>query len=162
MEQPLLLWKNILFPLESVHSFWYLIDGKWTGTIVSVLQFLLMLISQWTLQRINKIYLQKYFCVKGGSIIVSVSFHQYGCNTIPIHNFITCQLYKWRVYLWKIFAYPHLLIEESVTSFNSSPPSAAYIRQWIGSALVQIMACRLFGAKPLSKPMLGYCQLNTQ
>ena len=32
--------------------------------------------------------------------------------------------------------------------------------QWIGSALVQIMACHLFGAKPLSKPMLGYCQLN--
>ena len=29
-----------------------------------------------------------------------------------------------------------------------------------GSALVQIMACRLFGAKPLSKPMLGYCQLD--
>ena len=26
---------------------------------------------------------------------------------------------------------------------NSSPPSAAYMRQWIGSALVQIMACRL-------------------
>ena len=22
------------------------------------------------------------------------------------------------------------------------------------------MACRLFGAKPLSKPMLGYCQLD--
>ena len=32
---------------------------------------------------------------------------------------------------------------------NSSPPSAAYMRQWMGSALVQIMACRLFGAKPL-------------
>ena len=32
--------------------------------------------------------------------------------------------------------------------------------QWIGSALVQIMACRLFGAKPLSKPMLVYCQLD--
>ena len=43
---------------------------------------------------------------------------------------------------------------------NSSPPSAAYRRQWIGSALVHIMACRLFGAKPLSKPMLGYCQLD--
>ena len=28
--------------------------------------------------------------------------------------------------------------------------------------LVQIMACRLFGAKPLSEPMLTYCQLNTQ
>ena len=39
-------------------------------------------------------------------------------------------------------------------------PSAAYMRQRIGPALVQIMACRLFGAKPLSKPMLGYCQLD--
>ena len=43
---------------------------------------------------------------------------------------------------------------------DSSPPSAAFMRQWIGSALVQIMACRLFGAKPLSKPMLSYCQLE--
>ena len=24
------------------------------------------------------------------------------------------------------------------------------------------MACRLLGAKPLSKPMLGYCQLDTK
>ena len=38
--------------------------------------------------------------------------------------------------------------------------SAAYMRQWIGSVLVQIMACRLFGAKALSKPVLGYCQLD--
>ena len=29
--------------------------------------------------------------------------------------------------------------------------------QWIGSALVQMMACHLFGAESLSKPMLGYC-----
>ena len=28
------------------------------------------------------------------------------------------------------------------------------------SALIQIMSCRLFGAKPLSKPVLGYCQLD--
>ena len=34
------------------------------------------------------------------------------------------------------------------------------MRQWIGSALVQIIICRPFGAKPLSKPMLVYCQLN--
>ena len=40
---------------------------------------------------------------------------------------------------------------------NSSPPSATYMCQWIRSALDQIMACCLFGAKPLSKPMLGYC-----
>ena len=38
----------------------------------------------------------------------------------------------------------------------SSPPSAAYMHQWIGSALVQIMACPLFGTKPLSKPMLFF------
>ena len=44
---------------------------------------------------------------------------------------------------------------------NSSPPSAAYLHQRTGSALVQIMACRLFGAKPLPEPMLAYCQLNS-
>ena len=43
---------------------------------------------------------------------------------------------------------------------NSPPPSAAYMCQWIVSALVQIMACRLDGAKPLSEPMLTYCQLD--
>ena len=35
------------------------------------------------------------------------------------------------------------------------------MRQWTGSALVQIMTCRLFGAKPFSTPMLGYCQLDS-
>ena len=37
---------------------------------------------------------------------------------------------------------------------NSSPPNAAY------ATLVQIMDCRLFGAKPLFIPMLGHCQLD--
>ena len=50
--------------------------------------------------------------------------------------------------------------EDHRSYFNSSTPRAAYMRQWIGSALVQIMACRLFGAKPLSKPMLGFSQLD--
>ena len=44
--------------------------------------------------------------------------------------------------------------------FNSSPPSATYVPQWIGSALSQIMAWRLFRAKPLSKPMLVYCHTH--
>ena len=39
-------------------------------------------------------------------------------------------------------------------------PSAAYMRQYTGSALVQIMACRLFDVKPLSEPTLFYCQLG--
>ena len=32
--------------------------------------------------------------------------------------------------------------------------------QWTGSTLVQVMACRLFCAKPLPEPVLTYCQLN--
>ena len=53
-----------------------------------------------------------------------------------------------------------IAVAVTVPAFSSFPPSAAYMRHWIGSALVQIMACRLFGAKPLSKPMLGYCHLD--
>ena len=41
-----------------------------------------------------------------------------------------------------------------MSMLNSSAPSAAYVRQRIGLALVQIMACRLFGAEPLSKSVL--------
>ena len=46
------------------------------------------------------------------------------------------------------------------TQPNPTHPRAAYMRQWSESTLVQIMACRLFGAKPLSKPTVGYCQLD--
>ena len=46
-------------------------------------------------------------------------------------------------------------------TLNSSPPSAANTRQWTGTALVQVMACGLFGAKPLPEPMLAYCQLDS-
>ena len=44
--------------------------------------------------------------------------------------------------------------------FNSSLPSAAYVRQWIGSALIQIMAYRLFSTKPLSKPIVNWTFRN--
>ena len=53
-----------------------------------------------------------------------------------------------------------LAIMSQTQSVNSSPPSAAYKHQCIGSALVQIMACHPFGAKPLSKPVLSHCQLD--
>ena len=36
------------------------------------------------------------------------------------------------------------------------------MRQWVGSALVQILACRLIYAKPLSEPMLGCCDLDSR
>ena len=38
----------------------------------------------------------------------------------------------------------------------SRQPSDAYMRRRTRPSLVQIMACRLFGAKPLSEPMLMY------
>ena len=47
--------------------------------------------------------------------------------------------------------------------FNSSPstvPHIYYMRRWTRSALVQVKACRLFGAKPLPEPMLPNCQLD--
>ena len=50
---------------------------------------------------------------------------------------------------------------ENVSVLNSSPPSAAYIRQSTGSALLQVMACRLFGAKPLPELVLANCQLDS-
>ena len=45
-------------------------------------------------------------------------------------------------------------------TLNSSPPSATYMRQCTRSTLVLVIACRLFGAKPLLEPMLTYCQLD--
>ena len=55
----------------------------------------------------------------------------------------------------------YLIISPSATViFNSPPPSAAYMRQWIRSVLVQTMAWCLYGTKPLSEPMLGYFQLD--
>ena len=50
----------------------------------------------------------------------------------------------------------------AISPSQVTPPSAAYMRLWIGSTLVQIMACRLFGTKPLSKPTLGFCQSDPQ
>ena len=48
----------------------------------------------------------------------------------------------------------------SIQKVNSCSPSAAYMSRWTGLALVQVMACRLFGAKPLPEPMLSYCHMD--
>ena len=45
-------------------------------------------------------------------------------------------------------------------SGNSLRSSDAYMRQHNIPTLLQIMACRLFGAKPLSEPMPPCCQLD--
>ena len=35
------------------------------------------------------------------------------------------------------------------------------VSQWTGSSLIQVMACRLFDAKPSPEPMLVQCQLDS-
>ena len=42
------------------------------------------------------------------------------------------------------------------------PFSAAYLRRWTGSASVQMIASRLFGAKPLTEPILSYRHWNLE
>ena len=54
-----------------------------------------------------------------------------------------------------------LLYEGIGTCMNWSPLSAAYVRQWTGPSFGQVMACRLFGAKPLPEPMVVYCPLDS-
>ena len=44
---------------------------------------------------------------------------------------------------------------------NSQRSNDAYMRHRNMPSLVQIMLCRLFGAKPLSKPILAYHELDT-
>ena len=53
-----------------------------------------------------------------------------------------------------------ICIMPRLKTIHSSPLSTECMRHWIGSAMFQIKACRLFGTKPLSKPMLGYWQLD--
>ena len=71
--------------------------------------------------------------------LIQCTLNQNNCTTIGT---------KWRPLVW-----PQCV--------NSSPPSYAYMRRWTGPSLIQVMACRLFGAKPLSEPMLAYCQLDS-
>ena len=61
---------------------------------------------------------------------------------------------------WAPITTPKYLLSRVCTTINvnSSPHSAAYMRRWIGSALLQIMVCRLFGTKPLSEQTFRYSQ----
>ena len=63
------------------------------------------------------------------------------------HNRYQLLLHETGLTLYGLVATHYL--NQQLSIFNSSPPSARYLHQWTGSALVQIMACRLFGAKLL-------------
>ena len=53
-----------------------------------------------------------------------------------------------------------MAVKAELAMFNSLRPSDAYMRHQTMSSLVQIMACRLLGTKPLSETKLNYCQLH--
>ena len=66
----------------------------------------------------------------------------------------TCQYLNDGLAYWQIYA------SRSLDKLTHFPLVYAHECQWNGSALVQIMACHLFSTKPLSKPILDYCQLD--
>ena len=53
----------------------------------------------------------------------------------------------------------HFLYSHANWSTHQSPVDI-FISQWTGSSLVKVMACHLCGAKPLSEPIMTYCQLD--
>ena len=80
-----------------------------------------------------------------------------GCSTA-----LSCQFYTKKIFLKKPFSF---LVKFSIYMIDMQHVLthlliARHTCQWIGGALVQIMACRLFDAKPLSKPMLYHCQFG--
>ena len=71
----------------------------------------------------------------------------------PFEHNITRDTFSWKFH-------SHLQRANAQSFHLTHLPLVLRICQRIGWALVQIMACRLFGAKPLSKPMLACCQLD--
>ena len=96
-------------------------------------------------------YFNSSFVITSSMILSSFKFTlNWICTYISVHVMQSLSIqsaYRAECRMQRLYLY----------EFNSSPPSAAYMRQWTGSILVQIMACRLVGAKPLSEPILKYC-----
>ena len=57
---------------------------------------------------------------------------------------------KWITY-WRIPARTGGSARRPCCDHASSPPSAAYMRQWIGSSLIQVMAWRLFWRQAITR-----------
>ena len=92
----------------------------------------------------------------GGNPPVTGGFPSQGTSSADFFSFDDVIMYWHTVLLYFVLLWLYLKF-----LIKSSPPNAAYMRQWIGTALVQIMGCRQFGTNPLSKPMLVYCQLDS-
>ena len=78
------------------------------------------------------------------------SYYNASWRLVPMDEILRYHLFKWITLTWPSKWIP----------VNSSPPSAWYMCQWTGSVLLQVMACRLLGAKPLPEPILTCCQMD--
>ena len=68
--------------------------------------------------------------------------------------------FKYLYQSWQYVLMAHQTYQETIcqavltaltnVELNLSPPSAAYLRHWIGPSMVQIMVCHLFGGEALS------------
>ena len=90
--------------------------------------------------------------------IVNTAVHK----TEPISTGLRHDLQSNSPFYWGGLVPTWLLNQLKHWVINSPPPGAEYMHQSIRSALVQIMACHLYGAKPLSKQMLGHFQSDPQ
>ena len=75
-------------------------------------------------------------------------------ENIDFCNFTFFLYYKMIANAW-VFQQKHC-----VAGFYYLKPGDRYMRQWNWLSLVQVMPCRLFGAKPLIEPMRTYFQLD--
>ena len=65
--------------------------------------------------------------------------------------------------LTKASALSYNVLDDGLVKFSKQVNSEAELRMYatvILPSLVQIMSCRLVGAKPLSEPILEYCWLD--
>ena len=108
------------------------------------------------LQNILTIHRQKYYKSR-----ITFLWFMIWCYITParIHSLLK-QAIKYLMASLVLLSLVKVRHRRVIIWINSFPPSGAYMHQWTGSVMVEIMACRLCGAKPLSKPMLGHCQLD--
>ena len=118
-----------------------------------------------------------FFCIKNS--LFRFKFSPKFVPKGPIRNkpeFVLMMAWRRRAFVWTTLSEPMIasvtdtymrqwvseLVWHIWTESRNHYITPAYKRQRIRIrlALVQIKACRLFGTKPLSKPLLGYCQLD--
>ena len=89
-----------------------------------------------------------HFC----TFYISHSLHCSTPNIVPLHRVLSSREDNPPWYIsWPLLR-PNL--------FNSLRPSDASMHRKSSYHWFRLMACRLVGAKPLSQPMLVYCQLD--